>query len=192
MEKTCPCGVLFFCKKYLLLRKKYCSKKCFYKFRFVPIWNKGLKGIHLSPQTEFKKGFTPWNKGIPVPDEQKKRQAAKLSGRRVSPATEFKKGLEPWNKGKAHLGDEKHPQWKGEKVGYSALHTWIHRKVGKAARCDFKGCKYPRRNAANKVLLSPKGFQWANISHEYRRELSDWIQLCHSCHARYDRGLLEL
>jgi len=27
-------------------------------------WNKGLKGIHLSPKTEFKEGNVPWNVGI--------------------------------------------------------------------------------------------------------------------------------
>jgi len=26
-------------------------------------WNKGIKGMHLSPQTEFKKGMVPWIKG---------------------------------------------------------------------------------------------------------------------------------
>lgn len=28
------------------------------------IWNKNLKGIHLNPKTEFKKGMIPWNKYI--------------------------------------------------------------------------------------------------------------------------------
>lgn len=27
-------------------------------------WNKDLKGIHLSPTSEFKKGLVPWNKGM--------------------------------------------------------------------------------------------------------------------------------
>lgn len=27
------------------------------------VWNKGKKGIHLSPKTEFKKGMKPWNLG---------------------------------------------------------------------------------------------------------------------------------
>lgn len=29
----------------------------------ITIWNKGLKGIHLSPNTEYKKGSVPWSKG---------------------------------------------------------------------------------------------------------------------------------
>ena len=27
------------------------------------VWIKGKKGIHLSPESEFKKGTIPWNKG---------------------------------------------------------------------------------------------------------------------------------
>jgi len=45
-------------------------------------WNKDLKGIHLSPETEFKKGHVSWNKGI--------------------------KGLTiPWNKGIKHTEETK-------------------------------------------------------------------------------------
>ncbi len=156
---------------------------------FIP-WNKGLKGIHLSPATEFKKGIrhspeTEFKKGNKPISPIKKDQ-------HVAPETEFKKGHSTWNKGKSHLPDEKHSQWKGDGVGDGALHSWIHRKLGKANRCERIGCKYPRTNAAKQTLRQPKTFQWANISHKYKREFSDWIQLCASCHARYDRGLIEL
>lgn len=60
----CPCGEeVVFTAKSKLGRKKYCSKKCFYEYRKIEIWNKGLKGIHLSPKSEFKKGMIPHNKG---------------------------------------------------------------------------------------------------------------------------------
>lgn len=44
-------------------------------------WNKGLKGIHLSPNTEFKKGSTPPNKGKGLGNEnelQRHREEYKL------------------------------------------------------------------------------------------------------------------
>src|SRR3990167_325793 len=41
-------------------------------------------------------------------------------------STLFKKG--------EHTG-EKHPQWKGDQVGYRALHMWIERNLGKASKC---------------------------------------------------------
>jgi len=46
-------------------------------------WNKGLKGIRVSKDTEFKKGHIPWNKG--------------LKGFRPSRKTEFKKDHLPHN-----------------------------------------------------------------------------------------------
>ena len=37
--------------------RKYCSYKCYWIGRVgTPAWNKGKKGIHLSPDTEFQKG----------------------------------------------------------------------------------------------------------------------------------------
>lgn len=49
------------------------------------VWNKGLKGIHCSPKSEFKKGNIPWNRD--------------LKGIHLSPKTQFKKGMKPWNTG---------------------------------------------------------------------------------------------
>jgi len=31
-----------------------------------------------------------------------------------------------------------------------------------------------------------KKFEWANVSGNYLREVSDWKRLCASCHARFD------
>jgi hypothetical protein len=28
---------------------------------------------------------------------------------------------------------------------------------------------------------------WANLSHEYRRDLEDYREMCQKCHFRYDR-----
>lgn len=65
-------------------------------------------------------------------------------------------------------------QWKGEKAGYHALHRRVYTALGKADHCSFdKSHKHWR-------------FEWANISHEYHHELSDWMPLCPSCHRIYD------
>lgn len=41
-------------------------------------WNKGIKGLHHSPQTEFKKGQTAWNKGLKIPYKSRPKQTEKL------------------------------------------------------------------------------------------------------------------
>ena len=65
-------------------------------------------------------------------------------------------------------------QWKGEGVGYGALHAWIGKKLGKPMLCSLCG------------VTGKKVYNWANISHKYKRELTDWIELCASCHKKYD------
>lgn len=125
-------------------------------------WNKNKKGIHLSPETEFKKGQKPWNLGIKGVHFSSKTEIKK--GQRISQATEFKKGE---NTG------SKNQQWKGDGVGYHALHGWVRRKLGKPKICEY--CD------------SSRNIQWANKSHKYLRELNDWMSLCKKCHVKYDR-----
>lgn len=68
-----------------------------------------------------------------------------------------------------------HWSWKGDSVGYFGVHDWIEKKQGKARdkKCSFCG--------------SNKNVVWANISHEYKRDLTDWITLCTKCHFYYDK-----
>lgn len=70
--------------------------------------------------------------------------------------------------------EEKSWAWKGDNVGKAALHNWVERKLGKPRLCEH--CKTKKA----------KQFDWANKSQEYKREISDWIRLCRSCHAKYD------
>ena len=67
--------------------------------------------------------------------------------------------------------------WKGDKVGYAGLHKWVNEKLGKAKLCGHCGS-----------TNLDKHYEWANKSHVYKRNLDDWIQLCQSCHKKYDKG----
>lgn len=130
-----------------------------------------------------KKGHIPWNKGLKTGIVPK---TAFKTGN-PAPVTAFKKGHISWsasqkgitlNTGRTHFKKgqtmgEKNAKWKGDSVGYVSLHTWIYRMVGRPVKCLFCGEK-------NKKL------HWANIDHEYRRNLEDFIELCVSCHKRYD------
>lgn len=110
-------------------------------------------------------------------------------GRHVSSHTEFKKGIrnnikgefkkghKPWNTGieRPEMIREKHWNWMGNNVGYHGLHQWVIKELGKAFWCYVcMSCE------------EGKMYQWANISKEYKRELTDWIPLCSKCHAKYD------
>ena len=74
------------------------------------------------------------------------------------------------------LRGKNYPNYK-EKVGYVALHYRIRNILGIAFKCENKQC-----NGKSKT------YQWANISGEYKYSLDDWMQLCRSCHAKYDRS----
>lgn len=72
---------------------------------------------------------------------------------------------------------ENNPSWKGDNVGYSAIHNWVYKQLGKPSVCEncLKGNLYGRF------------IHWANISKEYKRDKSDWIRLCAKCHHDFDK-----
>lgn len=101
----------------------------------------------------------------------------------------FRKGFDP--RRKPGIG-KKHYLWKGEKAGYSSKHKWLVRKFGRATRCDNESCVYPRTNAKGTILYEAKKYTWANLSGKYKRNIEDYIQLCVSCHSKYDLHLIKI
>jgi len=79
-----------------------------------------------------------------------------------------------FKKGQIPLGmvGENHPNWKGDLAGYYALHSRIKRKLGKATKCRKCG--------------SERNVWWSNVSGLYLSILSDWEELCVSCHKLKD------
>ena len=70
---------------------------------------------------------------------------------------------------------EKNSQWKGNKVGYVALHNWVRRHKLKPLLCE----------ECNKN----KAYDLANISGGYKRDIDDFKWLCRSCHTKYDYSI---
>lgn len=66
--------------------------------------------------------------------------------------------------------------YKGDKVGYRALHSWVARSLGKPDTCEHCGS----------FGLTGRKIGWANKSNQYKRNLSDWLRLCTPCHRKYD------
>ena len=85
----------------------------------------------------------------------------------------LKKKNIPWNKGKPFLKLEKHPLWKGDNVGYHALHDWVRKYKNIPDNCEVCGKKSNKLDAAN-------------ISGLYKRDLNDFKFLCKKCHSRFD------
>lgn len=75
----------------------------------------------------------------------------------------------------------KNNKWKGDDVGNVALHSWVKRKLGRPTKCEFCGFESE----------SPFRIHWANKSHEYKRDITDWLRLCVPCHKKYDLDFIK-
>ncbi|OPZ89050.1 MAG: hypothetical protein BWY74_02891 [Firmicutes bacterium ADurb.Bin419] len=88
---------------------------------------------------------------------------------------QFVKGSKFWEgKKRINFSGNNHFAWKGNEVGYNALHAWIKRVLGSPSFCE--NCKDSSR----------KMYHWANLSGEYKRDVSDWKRLCVRCHKNFD------
>ena len=84
------------------------------------------------------------------------------------------KSTHGFKKGHVSFTGENHPGWKGDKVGYDALHDYIERHFGKPRFCEACGFE------------NAKIYDWANISGKYKRDKEDWLRLCRKCHVAFD------
>jgi hypothetical protein len=87
-----------------------------------------------------------------------------------------------WNKGIhfTQLMNEKHPLWKDGDASPEAKHEWIRRRLGRPSKCEHCGTTEKRM------------YHWANISGEYKRDITDYMRLCVPCHKRYDLDKIAL
>lgn len=76
------------------------------------------------------------------------------------------------------ISNENHPHWKGDNVGYKALHKWIKKEKPKPKLCELCGepeyyksfGKFQLSNKTGKLIRDTNNFQWVH-------------QVCHS---KYD------
>jgi hypothetical protein len=137
------CGIMFDSKA-RNKNQRYCTKSCAQQHILV---NDGRR----------KKGEPAWNKGL----------LGYMAGRITSEDTKTK--IRETNRARNYLRKD----WKGDRVGYSALHCWLDAYFVKneCEDCRRKNCR----------------LEWANISGEYKRDINDFRVLCVRCHSAFDR-----
>lgn len=59
---------------------------------------------------------------------------------------------------------------------YINLHAWVRKIMGTPTYCAHCG----------DTTLKRTQYDWANVSKEYKKDVSDWIRLCKKCHRKYD------
>lgn len=159
--------------------KKFCSYDCYWQSKKgKPSWNKGLsqqsdKRLQYDRPAAFKVGHILKN----GKENNWKIVKCKICQKEFKEVfSRIKTGRGKYcSKKCANVGKRGFvpKNFKGDDVGYDALHDWVKRWKGKAKICIF--CQ------------SITNVQWANKSHEYKRDLEDWLSLCYKCHRVYDR-----
>lgn len=74
---------------------------------------------------------------------------------------------------------ESNRRWQAAHPDYMAVHAWVKSQKGRPSLCAHCGS------------TTAKLYDWANVDHQYRRDLNDWIRLCRPCHVRFDRSRTE-
>jgi len=130
-----------------------------------------------------KKGCTPWNKGKKLhytPMGMLGKKVSSSSRKKISVG--LKKAYAEGIREPVMMNGKDNPEWKGNKVGYRALHHWVKRHKGLPDTCEY----------CTKSGLTGHKIHWANIDGKYRRVLEDWVRLCARCHCHHDRGMINI
>jgi len=104
---------------------------------------------------------------------------------------QYKNGRVPWNKGKPYyqLRGEKHPFWMGGKKSYYGSNWYLQRQ--KALKRDNYSCQIcGYKNKSNDVHHLKSIRQFTNL--EMANVLNNLTTLCHSCHVKVERGMINL
>lgn len=127
------------------------------------------------------------NKGKTMSEEAKKAISLSLQGNQNCKGRVGNNGNSGFHLGHGKLGNSKgstgkkwkYP-WSKKKftrndATYLEIHRWVYKTLGKATKCEHCG-----------IEATGRKMNWANKTQQYLKEISDWIQLCPSCHAYYD------
>lgn len=147
--------------------------------------------------TCFKKGCIPWNKGLTLSKEGKKKlsmahkgQIAWNKGLKVGKgsSTSFRKGFTPWNKGlKGYMSGEKNHLWRGGitpeniKIRHSIEYRLWREAVFARDHWNCQNCGHHGDMHAHHI----KGF--AKYP-ELRFAIDNGITLCIKCHKKLHTG----
>lgn len=77
------------------------------------------------------------------------------------------------NEKRIKITGENHHLWKGDNACYGAIHLYVRRYKPKPQNCEICSKK-------------TDFLDLANISQEYKRDLSDWEYICRKCHMNKD------
>ena len=119
------------------------------------------RGIRPVPHKTWNKGLTKaQDPRIPQPWLGKKRSNEDI--KKMVENHNYKKG-------------EEHPNW-NTNPSYRLIHNWLNTEFGKANKCENQNCT-KKSNNYDYALIKGKS---------YERKKENFMQLCKSCHKKYD------
>lgn len=126
-------------------------------------------GFLNTPETRARISQANSGQSRPMSPEGRERHAEALRQRVRSPE-HMKRFSDAGHAAMRGRTDEQSPSWTGDAVGYGGLQQWVPKHLGRPQFCEECG------------TTSAKKYHWTSMSGLRKRDLSDWIRLCVSCH----------